>query len=118
MDLIDAVIGLVAVIHAVFAVLEWTRWDRVTGLLTDFDEPTVDATRVLGGNFAIYNLMIAIGLAASTFLAATPDANVQMWLLGSIMVVGVYGGATMKGPLLYIAQVAPAVIALIMLAAS
>lgn len=113
----DGIIGLVALIHIGFAYIEKFRWHRATAMLTDFDRPTTEATRALGGNFAIYNLMVATGLMASFWLGDACDV-VQMWVLGSIVVVGCYGGATLKGSMPYVAQAAPAGLALVLLVLS
>ena len=60
----------------------------------------------MGQNFAAYNILVAIGLFATTLIVAPDEASkaageatrkdVQMWLLGSIVVAAIIGGITTK----------------------
>lgn len=106
----------VAGIHVLFGFLEMFRWDWAAKRL--FEKPTaewIDGTRVMAANQGVYNLMLAAGLIyAALFCAEACQRDVAMVLLVFIIVVGLYGGATVKKTIA-LAQSIPAAIALALL---
>ena len=109
----SVLIGLVAVLHLYFLVLEMFLWQRRPGLeLSGFDPDLARATAPLAANQGLYNGFLAAGLIWS-LIAADPTAfQFQVFFLGCVIVAGLYGAATANRRIL-LAQALPGVIALV-----
>lgn len=106
-------IGLVALIHAGIVWLEmglWTtrRGRRIFGTTEEFAQ----ASRVLAANQGLYNGFLAAGLIWA-LIAGIGGAGWQMavFVLGCVIVAGLYGAATVARRILYV-QSLPAALAL------
>lgn len=104
----DILIGLVALLHAYFLVLEMFLWDkprgrRVFGTTPEF----ATASKTLAANQGLYNGFLAAGLVWG-FFAGDP---VKIFFLTCVIVAGVFGAATVNLRILWV-QAAPAVLAL------
>ena len=114
--LTNALIGLVAALHAWFMVLEMFLWQSPVGLKTFGNTPEKAATTaVLAANQGLYNGFLAAGLVASFFFA---DANTrqafQVFFLTCVIVAGLYGAWSVSPRILFI-QALPAALALTLL---
>ena len=118
MEFVHFAAGIVGAIHLVFALVEAFFWGLATKKLTTFghDPRIVAATKPLGQNFAIYNLLVGVGLFATYWLNEAVQADVQVWVLSSIAIAGGVAGLTLKGWLLPVLQgVVPALSAVLLL---
>ena len=107
-------IGLVALLHAYFLVLEMFLWDkpygrRVFKLTPEFAK----ASKALAANQGLYNGFLVAGLVWGLSLG---DAGIQikMFFLGCVIAAGLFGGTTVSRAILFV-QAIPAVIALALL---
>ena len=104
-------VGLVAVLHLYFLVLEMFLWQkpagrRAFGLTPDF----AAATAKLAANQGLYNGFLAAGLLWGLSQGAA-GTRVVLFFLGCVLVAGLYGGLTTSRKILWI-QALPAAIAL------
>ena len=111
----DALIGLVAALHASFLALEMFLWTtpsgrRVLGLDVDFAE----RSRALAANQGLYNGFLVAGLVWGLVAGRT---DVRVFFLVCVVVAGVYGAATVNRRILLL-QAVPAALALAALALS
>lgn len=103
--------ALVAVLHAYFLVVEMFLWTkpygrRVFGLTPE----KAEITRVLAANQGLYNGFLAAGLAWALWRGAA-GFELQVFLLGCVIVAGLYGGAT-ASKRIYVVQALPGALAL------
>lgn len=111
----QAVIALVALLHAYFLVLEMFLWDKPAGLKAFGQTPEqARATRVLAANQGLYNGFLAAGLVWGLLLGEA-GRGVLVFFLVCVLVAGVFGALTASRKILYV-QALPAVIALGLLA--
>jgi putative membrane protein len=109
--LADVLVGLVAVLHLYFLILEmflWTRpyGRRVFGLTVE----KAELTKALAANQGLYNGFLAAGLVWG--LAAGAEGYVpKVFFLGCVIVAGIFGAATVGRKILYV-QAVPAAVAL------
>jgi putative membrane protein len=104
-------VGLVALLHLYFLVLEMFLWDKPAGLKA-FGQ-TLDAaqaSKVLAANQGLYNGFLAAGLFWGLGLGAA-GSSVKVFFLGCVIVAGVFGAATASRKILFV-QALPAAIAL------
>jgi len=104
------VVGLVAVLHLYFLVLEMFLWQkpagrRAFGLTPEF----AAATAKLAANQGLYNGFLAAGLIWGLTLGPA-GTSVVLFFLACVIVAGLYGGFTTSRKILWI-QALPAVIA-------
>ena len=109
-------IGLVALAHVWFLVLEMFLWTKPFGLKTFKMTPErAETTRVLAQNQGLYNGFLAAGLVFGFFLKDPASAlAVETFFLGCVIVAGLYGAATASRAILFI-QALPAAAALVAL---
>lgn len=115
--LANVLIGLVALLHLYFLVLEMFLWDkpfgrRTFGLTAEF----ATASKTLAANQGLYNGFLAAGLAWGLWLGDEGFA-VKAFFLGCVIIAGVFGALTVNRKILFV-QAVPAVAALIALCAS
>jgi putative membrane protein len=103
---LTAVVGL---LHVYFMVLETFLWTHPRGLKT-FRQTKEDAekSKVLAGNQGVYNGVLGAFLIWAAILA---DGGLARVLLTFVIIVGLYGGATVGRTILFV-QALPAAIAL------
>lgn len=106
----NLLVGLIAVLHAGFLVLEMFFWDHSLGRKIFKTTPEFSkASAVLAANQGLYNGFLAAGLAwglVSDLLA------VKIFFLVCVLIAGIFGGFTAGRTILFV-QALPAAIALI-----
>jgi putative membrane protein len=107
-------VGLVAIEHLYFLYLEMFAWTtpRVQRIFGTTPEIARDS-KVLAANQGLYNGFLAAGLIWG-LIHPNPatGAQIQIFLLGCVLVAALYGGLTAKRSILII-QGLPALLALI-----
>jgi len=105
----NVLIGLVALSHVGFLVLEMFFWDHPVGRRIFGMTPEVSASSAtLAANQGLYNGFLAAGLV----WALWADRREQkVFFLGCVIIAGVFGGLTAKTSILF-TQALPAAIAL------
>ena len=104
-------IGVVALQHFAFLVLEMFYWTkpigmRVFGLTPEFAQQSA----VLAANQGLYNGFLAAGLIWS-LLRKEGAFGTKVFFLSCVIIAGVFGAATAKPTILFV-QAAPALVAL------
>lgn len=110
----NVAIGVVALLHLSFLVLEMLLWDkpfgrRVFRLTPEFAQ----ASKSLAANQGLYNGFLGAGLIWGLSLGAA-GASIKVFFLVCVVIAGVFGAATVNRRILWI-QAAPAVAALALL---
>ena len=105
----NVLIGLVALSHLGFLVLEMFFWDHPVGRRVFSLTPEISArTAALAANQGLYNGFLAAGLVWALW---ADRRDLKVFFLGCVIVAGVFGGLTAKTSILFI-QALPAAIAL------
>ena len=104
-------VSVVAMLHLAFLVLEMFLWTkpagrRIFGLSKEF----AAQSKTLAANQGLYNGFIATGLLWSQF-AAQPLPGMTIFLLGCVIIAGIYGALTVRYTILLV-QAVPGAIAL------
>jgi putative membrane protein len=107
----DVAVGLVALLHVLFLVLEMFLWRRpfgrrVFGLSRELAEQTAG----LAANQGLYNGFLAAGLVWG-LLAADGGFAIKVFFTVCVIVAGLFGAATVKRSILWI-QALPGAVAL------
>lgn len=109
--LADVLVGLVALLHAGFLVLEMFLWKTPTGRRVFGLSPDVMAASAsLAANQGLYNGFLAAGLVWGLLLGAA-GFSVKIFFLSCVVVAGVFGAATAKRTILFV-QALPGALAL------
>jgi putative membrane protein len=103
-------VGLVAVLHLYFLVLEMFFWAkpfgrRTFGLTPEF----AAASKSLAANQGLYNGFLAAGLVWGLSLGGAGD-SIKIFFLGCVIVAGVFGAVTASRKILWV-QALPGAIA-------
>lgn len=107
----SVLIGLVAILHAYFLVLEMFLWTKPTGLRVFGQTPEqARLTQVLAANQGLYNGFLAAGLVWSLFLGSA-GRDIAVFFLVCVVIAGIYGAATASKRIVFI-QALPAALAL------
>jgi putative membrane protein len=112
----NILVGLVALLHIYFLVLEMFLWTKPMGLRT-FSQSLEKAkdSAVLAANQGLYNGFLAAGLVWGLFHpVATTGFQIKVFFLLCVIVAGAYGAWSVSRRILYV-QAAPAVVALALL---
>jgi len=107
----NIVIGLIALLHLWFLILEMFLWTRPSGrrafgLSAEFAEQS----KALAANQGLYNGFLAAGLIWGLSLGSA-GFGVKLFFLGCVLVAGIFGGLTASLKILWI-QALPAAIGL------
>jgi putative membrane protein len=107
----NVLVGLVALLHLYFLVLEMFLWDkptgrRVFGLTPEF----AAASKGLAANQGLYNGFLVAGLVWGLSLGAAGH-SIKIFFLSCVVVAGVFGAATVNRRILFV-QAVPAAVAL------
>ena len=107
----NIVVGVVALLHVYFLVLEMFLWDRPVGLRA-FGQTleAAKASKVLAANQGLYNGFLAAGLAWGLMLGPS-GTSVKVFFLSCVLVAGLYGAATASRKILLV-QALPAAVGL------
>ena len=104
----DIVVGLVALLHVYFLVLEMFLWDKPFGRRTFGMTPErAAATKSLAMNQGLYNGFLAAGLLWGLFAGD----DVKIFFLACVVVAGVFGAVTASRKILWV-QALPGLVAL------
>jgi putative membrane protein len=115
--LANVVVGLVALLHLYFLVLEMFLWDKPAGLRAfGHTKEAAAASKVLAANQGLYNGFLAAGLIWGLARGAA-GTDIQLFFLGCVLIAGVYGALTASRKILYV-QALPAAIALVLVVLS
>lgn len=108
----DVVVGLVALLHLWFLVLEMFLWDKPYGRKTfGLTEERAAATKSLAMNQGLYNGFLAAGLAWGLIAGGAAGFPIKVFFLSCVIVAGVFGAATASRKILWV-QALPAAVAL------
>lgn len=110
---VQVLLGLIAVVHVWFLVLEMFLWCKPIGLKTfNKDLETAKSSQALAANIGLYNGFLAAGLAWG-LLDQDPGSafSIRMFFLTCVAVAGVFGAATASRRIFWV-QALPALIAL------
>ena len=109
----NSLIGLVAVLHIYFLILEMFLWDKPFGLRTfGHSLESARASKTLAMNQGLYNGFLAAGLVWGLSLGAD-GSSIKIFFLSCIVIAGVFGGVTVARKILLI-QALPAAAALVL----
>jgi putative membrane protein len=109
--LANIVVGVVALLHVYFLVLEMFLWDKPTGLrVFGHTLEAAKTSKVLAANQGLYNGFLAAGLVWGLVLG--PDGTgIKVFFLSCVLIAGLYGAATASRKILFV-QALPAAIGL------
>lgn len=109
--LANIAVGIVALLHVAFLVLEMFLWTKPTGRRVFGLPPEVTAASApLAANQGLYNGFLAAGLVWGLVLGPA-GFGVKVFFLTCVIVAGAFGAATAKRSILWI-QALPGAIAL------
>jgi len=110
----NVVVGVVALLHLYFLVLEMFLWDKPAGLRA-FGQTleTAKASKVLAANQGLYNGFLAAGLLWGLLLGPS-GTGVKLFFLGCVLIAGLFGAATANRKILFV-QALPAAVGLVLL---
>jgi len=113
MLLANMLVGLVALLHLYFLVLEMFFWNkplgrRVFGTTPEFAQ----ASAVLAANQGLYNGFLAAGLLWGLVLGPA-GYGIKIFFLGCVIVAGLFGAMTANRRILWV-QALPGAVALIL----
>lgn len=107
----NVAIGIVALLHAYFLVLEMLLWDKPFGRRVFRTTPEfAAASRALAANQGLYNGFLAAGLAWGLTLGEQ-GLDVKVFFLACVIVAGVFGAVTANRYILFV-QALPGIVAL------
>ncbi|MFI9601254.1 DUF1304 domain-containing protein [Streptomyces sp. NPDC052043] len=108
----NALVALVAALHAYILVLEMFLWEKKPGhSLSGFDADMARATAPLAANQGLYNGFLAAGLVWGLIAGDPTGFRAQVFFLSCVLIAGLYGGFTANRRI-FIAQVLPGALAL------
>jgi putative membrane protein len=111
--LAKSLVGIVALIHIYFLVLEMFLWTKPKGLKTfSMTKDFANSTAVLAANQGLYNGFLAAGLLWSLFADPTIGFQLAIFFLSCALIAALYGAYSVGIKILYI-QGLPALAALI-----
>jgi putative membrane protein len=106
----NILIGIVALLHIGFLVLEMFLWDHPVGRRSFKMTPEYSKeSATLAANQGLYNGFLAAGLIWGLVIG---DSAVKIFFLLCVLIAGIYGGLTAKRSILYM-QALPALLALV-----
>jgi putative membrane protein len=111
----DILVGLVALLHLYFLVLEMFLWDTPKGMRTFGLTPEKAAmTKSLAANQGLYNGFLAAGLLWGIWAGLF---DVKIFFLACVIIAGVFGAVTASRKILWV-QALPGAIALALVLAN
>jgi putative membrane protein len=108
------VIGLVALLHVYFLVLEMFLWDKPFGRRVFRSTPEfAAASKTLAANQGLYNGFLAAGLLWGLSMGEA-GLQVKVFFLACVIIAGVFGAATASRNILFV-QALPGILGLALL---
>ena len=109
--LINILVGLIALLHVYFLILEMFLWDKPEGLKTfGHTLESASASKTLAMNQGLYNGFLAAGLLWGLSLGEA-GGSIRIFFLGCVLIAGIFGGLTASRKILFI-QAMPAALTL------
>ena len=110
----DVLVGLVALLHVYFLVLEMFLWEQPrTRAAFGMTAEAAEQTKVLAANQGLYNGFLAAGLFWGLFHPQPAVAfQIKVFFLLCVIIAGAYGAYSVSRRILFV-QALPAVLALI-----
>ena len=109
----DILIGIIALLHICFLVLEMFFWDKPKGLKTfGHTQESATASKTLAMNQGLYNGFLSAGLVWGLYLGGA-GTSIKIFFLAFVLIAGIFGGLTASRKILFI-QALPAAIALVL----
>ena len=107
----DIAVGLVALLHVYFLVLEMYFWDKPLGRRTFGLTPEfAAASKSLAANQGLYNGFLAAGLVWGLLLGEA-GYSIKLFFLGCVVVAGIFGAVTVNRKILWV-QAFPGAVAM------
>jgi putative membrane protein len=107
----NVVIGIVAILHFGFLVLEMFLWTKPLGRrVFNLTKEISQASTTLAANQGLYNGFLGAGLIWGLWSGMLP---VKVFFLTCVLIAGIFGGLTAKRSILFI-QGLPALVGLIL----
>ena len=107
----NVVVGLIAVLHIYFLVLEMFLWEKPAGLRAfGLTREAAAASKVLAANQGLYNGFLAAGLIWGLSLGEA-GTSVKVFFLTCVLIAGLFGAAKVSRKILFI-QAIPAALGL------
>jgi putative membrane protein len=107
------VVGVVALLHVYFLVLEMFLWDKPQGRKTFGLTPEfAAASKPLAANQGLYNGFLAAGLIWG-ILSGAGGTPVKVFFLTCVIIAGIYGSLSVSKKIFFV-QALPAIIALVL----
>ena len=107
----DILVGVVALLHVYFLVLEMFLWTKPYGRrVFQLTPEKAELTRSLAMNQGLYNGFLAAGLAWG-LLAGADGHTIKVFFLSCVIIAGIVGAATANRKILWV-QAVPGAIAL------
>jgi putative membrane protein len=104
-------VGLVALLHLYFLVLEMFLWTKPLGLKVFRNSPEkAETTKVLAANQGLYNGFLVAGLLWGLWLGSA-GFQFKIFFLGCVIVAGIYGAWSVSRKILWV-QAVPGAVAL------
>ncbi|TXH28470.1 MAG: DUF1304 domain-containing protein [Elusimicrobia bacterium] len=111
--LANVFVGLVALLHTYFLILEMFLWDKPTGRrVFGLTAELATATKTLAANQGLYNGFLVAGLVWGLVRGAE-GRDIKLFFLACVIVAGIFGAATVSKRILFV-QALPALIALVL----
>lgn len=108
----NMIIGVIAILHIGFLVLEMFLWNHPIGRkMFKMTEEVSESSATLAANQGLYNGFLAAGLIWGLL---SGELSVKLFFLSCVLVAGIFGGFSAKRSILYI-QALPALLGLIFL---
>lgn len=110
----NILVGLVALLHGYFLVLEMFLWDKPAGMKAfNLTAEKAALTKSMAANQGLYNGFLVAGLVWGLLLG-TPGFAIKVFFLACVIVAGFFGAATVSRKIFWV-QAAPAIVALLAL---
>ena len=110
--IVQILVGIVALLHLGFLILEMFLWNTPRGRATfGTTREFAAASATLAANQGLYNGFLAAGLVWSLVAADPVGFQTKVFFLTCVIIAGLYGAATVNKRILFI-QAVPAALAL------
>lgn len=107
----NTLVGLVALLHILFLILEMFLWNKPIGRgVLGLNKEFAKQSQALAANQGLYNGFLAAGLIWS-FLNDVYSFEIRVFFLSCIILAGIFGALTVNRNILWI-QTLPAIFAL------
>jgi putative membrane protein len=108
----EVAIGVVALLHLLFLVLEMFLWTKPTGRrVFGLSRELAEQTRALAANQGLYNGFLVAGLVWGLVAGPVDGFAPRVFFTTCVVVAGLFGAATAKRSILFV-QALPGAVAL------